>query len=115
TLRAVRIRTTQMLPAIAYNHCHEIPRFNNWDSTAGPTIDPTPKNPSTVFIIDVCSAVDREMSPMRASAPVLKMPIAMPESAISTEKNTNEVPAMNKYDAAANSVRPTIIVALRPY
>ena len=104
-----------MLPAIAYNHCHGTPRFNNCDRTAGPTMDPIPKNPSTVFMIDVCSAVDREMSPMRASAPVLKIPIAMPESAISTEKNTKEVPARNKYDAAANSVRPTMIVHLRPY
>ena len=78
-------------------------------------MDPTPKNPSTVFMIEVCSAVDREISPMRASAPVLKMPIAMPESAISAEKNTNEVPARNKYDAAAKSVRPITIVDLRPY
>src|SRR5437867_12777122 len=104
-----------MLPAIAYNHCHGTPRFNECDRTAGLTMDPIPQNPSTVFMIEVCSAVDREMSPMRASAPVLKIPIAMPESAISAEKNTNEVPAMNRYDAAANSVRPTIIVALRPY
>jgi hypothetical protein len=78
-------------------------------------MDPTPKNPSTVFMIEVCSAVDREMSPMSASAPVLKMPIAIPENAISTEKNRNEVPARNRYDAAAKSVRPRTIVDLRPY
>ena len=44
-------------------------------------IAPTPKKPSTVFMIDVCWAVDVEMSPMSASAPVLKTPMARPDSA----------------------------------
>ena len=52
---------------------------------------PTPKKPSAVFMIDVCWAVDVEMSPMSASAPVLKMPIASPETPSSTAKNRERV------------------------
>lgn len=63
-----------------------------------------------MFITAVCSAVEREMSPMRARAPVLKTPIATPESAISTLKDTNVVVAMKRYDVAANRSRPATIV-----
>ena len=78
-------------------------------------MEPTPKNPSTVFMIEVCSAVEREMSPMSASAPVLKIPMATPDSAIRAQKNRKELPARNRYDEAAKSVRPATMVVLRPY
>ena len=81
-----------MLPAITYSHCQGTLRFSSWASSRGPTIEPTPKNPSTVFMIEVCSAVECEISPINASAPVLKIPMATPESAIKTQKNTNELP-----------------------
>ena len=69
-----------------------------------------PKKPSTLFMMEVCSEVDREMSPMSASAPVLKTPMARPDRAMSTEKHTNELPAMNRYDEAAKIVRPATMV-----
>ena len=47
---------------------------------------PTPKNPSTVFMVEVCSSVELEMSPIRASAPVLNMPIEAPETISSNTK-----------------------------
>ncbi len=77
-------------------------------------MEPMPKKPSTVFMIEVCSAVDRTISPIKASAPVLKMAIAMPDSAINTQKKRNDVPARNRNDAAANSIKPTRIVVFRP-
>ena len=77
-------------------------------------IAPTPKKPSAVFMIDVCCAVDVEMSPMSASAPVLKTPMASPDRPSSTAKNRNVSPAASRKQAAANSVRPTTIVGRRP-
>ena len=65
-------------------------------SRAGPKIDPIPKNPSTVFMMEVCSDVDVTMSPIKASAPVLKTPIAMPDRPINTQKYTKELPARNR-------------------
>ncbi len=47
-----------MLPAITYNHCHGTLRFSSCAKSAGPIIEPIPKNPSTVFMMAVCSAVD---------------------------------------------------------
>jgi hypothetical protein len=47
-------------------------------------------------MIDVCSLVEVTMSPMSASAAVLKMPIAAPERAMSAQKYQNEFPAMNR-------------------
>ena len=82
---------------------------------AGPNIEPMPKKPSAQFMIDVCSAVDLEMSPISASAPVLKIPMAMPESAINTQKNTNEFPARNRNEVAAKSVKPIRMVDFLPY
>ena len=55
-----------MLPAITYNHCHRTFRFSSCAKSAGPIIEPIPKNPSTVFMMEVCSAVEWEMSPMSA-------------------------------------------------
>ena len=81
---------------------------------AGPMMAPTPKKPSAAFMIDVCWAVDVEMSPMSARAPVLKMPIASPETPNSTAKNRNVSPLASRKQAAANSVRPTTIVGRRP-
>ena len=63
---------------------------------AGPMIAPTAKNPSTVFMVAVCSVVDRVMSPMRASAPVLKIPIAVPEITRRTRKNWKDWPTENR-------------------
>ena len=54
-------------------------------------IAPTPKKPSAVFMIDVCCAVDVEMSPMSASAPVLNTPMASPDSPSITAKNRKDV------------------------
>ena len=65
-------------------------------------------------MIDVCSAVDFEMSPINASAPVLKMPIARPDSPSRTAKNHSVFPADSRKQAAANSTRPTTIVRRRP-
>ena len=61
-------------------------------------------------MIEVCWAVDVEMSPMSASAPVLNTPIASPDRPSITAKNRNVSPAANRKQAAANSVRPTTIV-----
>ena len=77
-------------------------------------MEPIPKNPSTVFMIDVCSAVDVEMSPMSASAPVLNTPIAMSGTPSSTRRTGTSRPRRRGSDAAANSVRPTMIVGRRP-
>jgi hypothetical protein len=77
-------------------------------------MEPIPKNPSTVFMIEVCSAVDRTISPIRASAPVLKIAIATPDKAISTQKNRNDDPARKRNDAAANNIKPIRIVVFRP-
>ena len=65
-------------------------------------------------MIEVCSAVEWEISPISASAPVLKMPMAAPDSAINTQKNRKELPAMKRYEEAAKSVRPATIVVFRP-
>ena len=65
-------------------------------------------------MIEVCCVVDDDRSPMSASAPVLKMPMATPDSPISAAKNRNDSPAVNRKQAAAKSVRPAMIVARRP-
>ena len=39
---------------------------------------PTPKKASTPFMVEVCCVVEVEMSPIKASAAVLKIPIATP-------------------------------------
>jgi len=62
----------------------------------GPTIAPTPKKPSTMFIVEVCWVVELEMSPMSASAPVLKMPIAQPDIASKAMKKATAWPIENK-------------------
>ena len=46
-----------------YRPFHEAPVANMRPRMAGPRMDPTPKNPSTVFISEVCSVVDLERSP----------------------------------------------------
>ena len=51
---------------------------------------------------------------MSASAPVLKTPIAIPDSPSRAAKNTNESPAVIRKQAAAKSVRPAMIVRRRP-
>ncbi len=51
---------------------------------------------------------------MSASAPVLKTPIAIPDSPSRTAKNTNELTVVIRKQAAAKSVRPAMIVRRRP-
>ena len=85
-----RSAATHMLPAITYSHCQ---------GHAGSAAAPERRTDDRT---DAEEAFDRvhdrrvfgrgcEMSPMSASAPVLKMPMATPESAISTQKNRNEL------------------------
>ncbi len=73
-----------------------MPAASSLATSAGPMIAPTAKKPSTVFIVAVCSAVDVEMSPTSASAPVLKMPIEAPEMVSRVTKNANEFPTANR-------------------
>ena len=54
------------------------------------------------------------MSPISASAAVLKTAMAMPDSPISIVKNRKESPARNANDAAAKSVRPATRIGRRP-
>ena len=65
-----------------------------------------PKKPSTVFMIDVCSVVDREMSPMSASAPVLKTPIARPETASSASEERERVADREQVRVRGESNQP---------
>jgi hypothetical protein len=73
-----------------------------------------PKNPSSVFMIDVCCRVEVARSPMSASAPVLNIPIAIPDSAIRAAKNTKFWPNANRKHAVANNVSPSRIVCRLP-
>ena len=114
TRSASTIKTTHIVPAITYSHFHDMPAASMRVRIAGPMIAPTPKNPSTVFMIDVCCAVDVEMSPISASAPVLNTPIASPDTPSITAKNENVSPAARRKHAAAKSVRPMTIVGRRP-
>ena len=91
TSRAVTISSTQIVPAITYSHFQENPAARSAATMAGPMIAPTPKNPSTVFMVVVCSEVEREISPISARAPVLKMPIAAPEMTSSVTKEQKGV------------------------
>ena len=88
---AIKIRTTQIVPARMYRPFHEAPVANRRARIAGPMMDPTPKNPSTVFISDVCSVVDLERSPISARAPVLKTPIPIPDRASRIEKYNERI------------------------
>ena len=56
---------------------------------AGPTMAPTAKKPSTVFMKRVCDAVEAEMSPISASAPVLKTLMPRPPAASSATNAPN--------------------------
>jgi hypothetical protein len=47
-------------------------------------------------MVAVCSEVEREMSPIRARAPVLKIPIEAPEMTSSVRKNRKLFPAANR-------------------
>ena len=85
-----------MPPAITYNHFHDVPTANRCATIAGPMIAPTAKNPSTAFMVAVCSIVDLLISPIRASAPVLKMPIAAPEMSRRTRKKPKDRPTANR-------------------
>jgi hypothetical protein len=114
TSDATTMRITHIAPASRYNRVHGRPAPSSRARTSGPTMAPTPKNPSSMFMIDVCSDVDETRSPMSASAPVLKTPIAIPDSPSSTAKNTNELPIVMRKHAAAKSVRPVMIVRRRP-
>jgi hypothetical protein len=51
-----------------YRPFHDAPVANRRARIAGPMMEPTPKNPSTVFINEVCSVVDLEVSDQRESA-----------------------------------------------
>jgi hypothetical protein len=46
-------------------------------------------------MVEVCSVVDREMSPIRASAPVFKIPIAMPEINVLQRKMLRTLPQID--------------------
>jgi hypothetical protein len=46
-------------------------------------------------MVEVCSVVDREVSPIRASAPVLKIPIAMPEINVLQRKMSRTLPQID--------------------
>jgi hypothetical protein len=75
-----------------------------------PIIEPTLKNPSTMFIVDVCWLVEVTISPISASAAVLRMPIAIPERAISAQKYQNELPVRNSQEEEAKRLRPPMMV-----
>jgi hypothetical protein len=64
-------------------------------------------------MIDVCWAVDVEMSPMSASAPVLKIPMASPDKPIRAAKNRKASPTANRKHAQAKSISPATIVRRR--
>ncbi len=114
TNSASTISATQIVPAITYSHVHDSPAVSSRARMAGPMMAPTPKKPSAVFMIDVCWAVEVEMSPMSASAPVLNTPMARPDRPSITAKNRNELPEASRKQAAANSIRPTTMVRRRP-
>ena len=111
---AIPISPTHIAPTMTYSHFHETPVASRYARIAGTMIEPTPKKPSTVFMIDVCSAVDVEMSPMSASAPVLNTPMAMPDSPISTAKNRKVSPAAKRNEAPAKTVSPMMMVPRCP-
>ena len=54
-------------------------------------------------MVEVCSVVERERSPINASAPVLKIPIARPEIVSNVRKNANVSPIAKSADAVAKS------------
>ena len=54
-------------------------------------------------MVDVCSIVDLEMSPIRASAPVLKMPIAIPEIVKKNDKEQKDLTHCEKVRVEAKS------------
>ena len=66
-------------------------------------IAPTPKKPSAMFMMAVCCAVDVEMSPMSASAPVLNTPIATPDRPSRIANTAKLSPATIRKQADANS------------
>src|SRR5882672_8197857 len=88
---AIKINTPQIPAAITYSHFQEMPAPRSAATMAGPRIDPTPKNPSTRFMVEVCCVVEWEMSPIKARAPILKRLTPNPETIsrhINTEKRS---------------------------
>ena len=67
-----------------------------------------------MFMMVVCWAVDVEMSPMSASAPVLNTPIATPDRPSRIANTASLSPATIRKQADANSTRPTMMVGRRP-
>ena len=92
----MRIKTTHSVPAIEYSHFHDTLSLMRKVTMAGPMMAPTPKNPSTKFMVEVCCAVEDEISPISASAPVLNMPMAAPDTVSRQRKNANVLPRMNR-------------------
>ena len=83
--------STQIMAAITYRYFQDSPAASSVATIAGPTIAPTAKKPSTVFMNVVCSRVEREKSPINASAPILKTLTPTPAAPSSDDKDFESV------------------------
>ena len=75
---------------------------------------PSPKNPSTRFIVDVSSVEEVDMSATSATAAALNMPIATPASVIRASIWAYVCVSGTQYAVALNSPRPARMARLRP-